>query len=154
MQVRQLVAIAFNRIANFVRHMSSGCRSSKMPPVSRNRPYDQLAMTSAPTIADTRSIHIHPNPSKITANAQPDNRQHRYSGIRHHMHVGRRHIVAPVCRRRQMAIVVFLMVRVIVFGKSHVIFTACNTQACTEFMRLWYRAKRCAIRVWNRQAWR
>ncbi len=61
MQVGDAVALAFDGLTDLVGDFGSGMRSSRMAPVSRNSPTDQLAITSAPIRPASGSIQSQPN---------------------------------------------------------------------------------------------
>jgi hypothetical protein len=63
----------------------SGFTSNKIDPVSRIKPYDQLAITQAPMIPASGSIQSHSKArAKSAREQQADNHQHRHRRIDHH----------------------------------------------------------------------
>ena len=105
MQVGDLIALGFDESRTLSAMRGSGVRSSRMPPVSRNSPTDQLAMTSAPTMPASGSIQSQPN---ARASSRPDDHQHRDRGIGHDVNDGGAHIVVAVMRAGAMLVVVLL----------------------------------------------
>jgi hypothetical protein len=103
MEIAELVAIAFNRLPQISAMRRSGFMSSKIDPVSRIKPYDQLAITQAPMIPASGSIQSH---SKAREK-QADNHQHRHRRIGDHVDYSGAHIVVAVRR----SVRVFMLVK-------------------------------------------
>ena len=76
--------------------------SSRIAPVSRVSPYDQLATTHAPTMPASVSIQSQPSAGQD----QADDDQHRYGGVGDDVNSGSAHVV--VASRRAACVLMFL----------------------------------------------
>ena len=105
MQVGDLIALAFDHLADLLGHARVRRAVEQDPPVSRSSPTDQLAITSAPMKPASGSIQSQP---KVARQHQAGDDQNRDRGIGHDMNDGGAHLVVAVMRAVAVPVIMLL----------------------------------------------